>query len=455
MNGAGGLFGELFADAEMAALLGEEAFLQAMLDFEALLARAQAQAGLLPASQASAIAGQCRAGLYDIGQIGRAATLAGNPAIPLIKALTARVASVDPEAAKWVHHGATSQDVIDSAMAWQADKALQLICERLARLSDALAALVDTHRATPMIGRTFLQQAVPVPFGLKVALWLDPLTESRARLAEDLRHPTLQLAGAAGSLASLGSEAERVQQEFRALAGGASPGVVSWHSQRHRQARLASELGILAGNLGKIARDIGLMAQTEIGEVAEPEAPGKGGSSAMPHKRNPVLCTLILAAAQRAPGLVVTMLAAMPQEHERGLGGWHAEWPTLPELLRLAGSALGQSVTLIEGLQVFPARMLANIELTNGLVMSERAALALAPHLGKVRAHELVERAGRDCIARARQLRQVLAEMPEVTSVLDARTLDGLFDPETYRGAGDAVIDRVLARHGETMLPNA
>lgn len=455
MTGVGGLFGELFADAELSALLSEEAFLQSMLDFEALLAKSEAQAGLFPPEIAMAIAAQCRAELYDIAEIGRAATLAGNPAIPLVKALTARVAQADAEAAKWVHHGATSQDVIDSAAAWQIDRALQLICKRLLRLTDALAGLARTHRATPMIGRTFLQQAVPIPFGLKLALWLDPLLESHARLRDTACQPHLQLAGAAGSLASLGEDAERVQMAFRELGDAAPAGLVSWHSQRHRQARLASELGILLGSLGKMARDVALMAQTEIGELAEPEAPGKGGSSAMPHKRNPVLCTLILAAAQRAPGLVSTMLVAMPQEHERGLGGWHAEWPTMPELLRLAGSALVQSVTLIEGLQVFPERMRANIELTNGLVMSERVALALAPRLGKGRAHELVEQASRECTSGGKPLRQILADMPEIATALDATQLDALFDPASYRGASDAIIDRVLARHDAMMQPDA
>jgi 3-carboxy-cis,cis-muconate cycloisomerase len=305
-----------------------------------------------------------------------------------------------------------------------------------------------------MIGRTFLQQAVPISFGLKLALWLDPLLESHARLRETRGQPALQLAGAAGSLAALGNDAERVRQAFLELSGADSAGHVPWHAQRHRQARLAAELGILTGNLGKIARDIGLMAQTEIGELAELEAPGKGGSSAMPHKRNPVLCTLILAAAQRAPGLVATMLATLPQEHERGLGGWHAEWPTMPELLRLAGSALAHSVTLIEGLQVFPERMAANLRLTNGLVMSERVALALAAHLGKSHAHELVERASRDCVASGRPLRQLLAAIPEVTAALGSPELDALFDPATYRGASDAVIERVLARHGETKRPH-
>ncbi|HEV7261078.1 MAG TPA: 3-carboxy-cis,cis-muconate cycloisomerase [Bosea sp. (in: a-proteobacteria)] len=443
---ASGLFGELFVDAEMARILGDEMLLQGMLNFESELAHSLEAEGLAPAGNAMAVAQQCDARLYDIAALGRAATLAGNPAIPLVKALTARVAEAAPEHAKWVHYGATSQDVIDSGYAYVIGHALEIIDFRLGRIAHFLRALIEEHRATPMIGRTFLQQAVPISFGLKAALWLDPLLESRRVLDEMLTTPVVQFAGAAGTLAALESDAERVQAQFTALIQGAPASSISWHAQRHRIVRLAAELGILTGNLGKIARDVALMAQTEIGELAEPAAPGKGGSSAMPHKRNPVLCTLILAAAQRAPGLVSTLLAAMPHEHERALGGWHAEWPTLPELFRIAGSALAQTVTLIEGLQVFPERMRINIEVTHGLVMSERVSVALAAALGKAQAHHLLEEASRACLAEQRHLRDVLTDIPAVTDHIDAVALAELFDPSTYRGASDAIIDRVLAR---------
>lgn len=450
---APGLFGELFVDAEMARVLGDEMLLQGMLNFESELAHALEGEGLAPAGNAMAVAQHCDARLYDIAELGRATTLAGNPAIPLIKALTARVAETAPEQAKWVHHGATSQDVIDSGYAYVIGNALEIVDFRLGRVTHFLHRLIEEHRATPMIGRTFLQQAVPISFGLKAALWLDPLLESRRIFDEMLATPVVQFAGAAGTLAALESDAERVQAQFTALIQGAPASSIPWHAQRHRIVRLAAELGILAGNLGKIARDIALMAQTEIGELAEPTAPGKGGSSAMPHKRNPVLCTLILAAAQRAPGLVSTLLAAMPHEHERALGGWHAEWPTLPELLRIAGSTLAQTVTLIEGLQVFPERMRINIEVTHGLVMSERVSVALAAALGKAQAHHLLEEASHACLAQQRHLRDVLSDMPAVTDHLDAATLAELFDPATYRGASDAIIDRVLARCEQSPRP--
>lgn len=446
ISASSGLFGELFADVEMASAMSDATLLHGMLGFEAMLASALEDEGLAPAGTGAAVARQCDPELYDLAELGRAGTLAGNPAIPLVKALTARVAAQDAEAAKWVHYGATSQDVIDSGHAHVIGRGLTLVDLRLRQLVRAMLPLLQAHRATPMIGRTFLQQAVPISFGVKIALWIDPCLESLRILHETLQTPVLQFAGAAGTLAALGGDAERVQKRFVVLTDGAPSSLIPWHAQRHRLARLAAELAIVTGSLGKIARDVGLMAQTEIGEVAEPEAPGKGGSSAMPHKRNPVLCTLILAAAQRAPGLASTMLATLPQEHERALGGWHAEWPTLAELFRVTGAALAKSVTLMEGLQVFPERMRANIDLTHGLVMSERVSVALAGAIGKAQAHHLLEAASRACLAENRHLRDVLGDMAAVTDHLGGEALAALFDPTTYGGAATAIIDRVLAR---------
>lgn len=448
MNDGDGLYGELFADREMAALLDDRAALQGMLDFEAALARAEAEAGVIPASAAEAIGAQCKAELYDIAALGKAATLAGNPAIPLVKALTGRVGTIDPEAAKWVHYGATSQDVIDSGHAQQYGVAWELLLKRSTRLAHALAALTREHRHTPMIGRTFLQHAVPISFGLKAANWLRPVVSFH----DDFMiygQSAHQLGGAAGTLASLGDKAEAVLDVFGRTMPSIGAVKTPWHSERSRPARIAAGLGLLMGHLGKMAQDIALMAQTEIGELAEPEAPGKGGSSAMPHKRNPVLCTLILAAAKRTPGLVATMLATMPQEHERAMGGWHAEWRTMAELFTIAGSALNQMIALIEGLQVFPERMRQNLDLTNGLVMAERVSLALASTIGRGEAHHLLEEASRECVASGRHLRDVLAEKPILAGKLDSAELDRLFDPATYRGATDAIIDRILALYEE------
>jgi len=442
---ASGLFGELFVDAEMANLFDDRATLQGMLDFEAALARAEADAGLIPAAIAEIIAAQCKAEFYQPAEIGKAATLAGNPAIPLVKALTARVAAQDAEAAKWVHYGATSQDVIDSGHAQQYGAAQAMLLKRAASLAHLLAQLSREHRHTPMIGRTFLQHAVPVSFGVKAAQWLDPVIAFHDRMRME-GQPAHQLGGAAGTLASLGDHAGAVLDAF--IAQTSSPGAgMPWHTARHRLARLAAELGILTGHLGKVALDISLMAQTEVGELAEPEAPGKGGSSAMPHKRNPVLCTLILSGAKRAPGLVSTMLASLPQEHERAMGGWHAEWRTMSELFAIAGTALSQTITLIEGLQVFPERMRRNLDMTHGLVMAERVSLALAGTLGRAQAHHLLEEASRLCVATGRHLQDALAESEAVTAQLGAEELDALFDPATYRGASDVIIDRSLAHY--------
>ncbi len=448
MNDKNGLFGEIFADREMATLFEDRAALQGMLDFEAALARAEASAGVIPAAAADAIAAQCRAEFFDVAAIGEAATLAGNPAIPLVKALTARVAAADPEAARWVHYGATSQDVIDSGQAQQYRAAQRLILHRTARLAHALAALTRSHRDTPMIGRTFLQHAVPISFGIKAAQWLAPVVafHDDFMIFGQAAH---QLGGAAGTLASLGEKAEPVLQAFARTMPSIGAVMTPSHTARHRPGRIAAELGLLIGHLGKIAQDAGLMAQTEIGELAEPEAPGKGGSSTMPHKRNPVLCTLILAGAKRAPGLVATMIAAMPQEHERAMGGWHAEWRTMAELFIIAGAALSRTITLIEGLQVFPERMRQNLDLTKGLVMAERVSLALAETLGRDEAHRLLEDASRSCAASGRHLKQVLAESPELVGRLGSAELDRLFEPQTYRGATDPIIDRILALYEE------
>ena len=452
-----GLLGELFVDAEMAALFDDRATLQGMLDFEAALARAEAEAGVIPRQAATIIAAQCDAALYDPAMIGKAATLAGNPAIPLVKALTARVAAQDAEAAKWVHYGATSQDVIDSGAAQQYGAAQTLLLDRAARLAAALAGLVAAHRHTPMIGRTFLQHAVPISFGVKAAHWLGPVVGFHDHFMS-YGSASHQLGGAAGTLASLGDKAEPVLEAFARMMPSIGAVLVPSHTSRQRIARIAAELGILTGHLGKIAQDVALMAQTEIAELAEPEAPGKGGSSAMPHKRNPVLCTLILSAAKRAPGLVSTMLACMPQEHERAMGGWHAEWLTMAELFRTAGAALSQAVTLIEGLQVFPEAMRRNLDLTNGLVMAERVSLALAETLGRSTAHHLLEEASRVCIDSGRHLREVIGADTTVAAKLTPAELDTLFDPATYRGASDAIIDRILSLHDEErehMAPHA
>jgi 3-carboxy-cis,cis-muconate cycloisomerase len=320
-----------------------------------------------------------------------------------------------------------------------------VIERELARLADALAARAVAHKRTVMVGRTWLQHALPVTFGLKAAGWLDGIERHRARLAAlRPRLLVLQFGGAAGSLASLG---DRGLDVAAALARALDLGLpaLPWHGQRDRIAELATTLGLIAGSIGKLARDLSLMMQTEVGEAFEAAGEGRGGSSTMPHKRNPVSAAALLAAAARAPGLVATVLAAMVQEHERGLGGWHAEWVALPELVILAAGALTQAADLVEGLELDPARMRANLDATHGLIMAEAVTMALGATLGRLEAHHLVEAACRRAVKERRHLRAVLAEDATVAGVLDDTALDRLFDPTGYLGVAEAFIDRVLA----------
>jgi 3-carboxy-cis,cis-muconate cycloisomerase len=448
-----GLTGALFTDPEMAEALSDRRWLEAMLAFEAALARAEAEVGVIPVAAAQVIASCCRAELYDIAEIGRRTTLAGNPAIPLVALLTAAVREKDAAAAEFVHYGATSQDVIDTALGLMLADAQRLLLRRVARCCHALADLVSAHRATVMVGRTLLQHALPMSFGLKCAQWLDALLQAHDRT--NVEPPNwLQFGGAAGTLSALGGRGPDVLAALRRSEAAGPPdgseprgfvgGAVPWFTKRAHLQRLAAETGVLSSTLGKIARDVALLMQTEVAEVFEPAAPGKGGSSTLPHKRNPVQTTAVIAAAVRTPGLVAAMLSAGLQEHERGVGGWHAEWDTMRELMALTGAAALHMQSMLEGLEVDAARMRRNLELTDGLIMAERAAFALAPTLGKAKAKAFMEAACKRAVAQQRHLRDLLREAPEA----DALDLDALFDPATYLGANDLFIDRVLALYG-------
>ncbi|HRK23566.1 MAG TPA: 3-carboxy-cis,cis-muconate cycloisomerase [Beijerinckiaceae bacterium] len=437
-----GIYGELFSDAAMTDLFSDRATLQGMLDFEAALARDQASDGIIPESAVAPIAAAARADLYDIADIGRQATLAGNPAIPMVRLLTERVAAADPEAARWVHWGATSQDAIDTGRLIQIAGALRLIEARIDRLAAILARTADQHRRTVMAGRTLLQQALPVTFGLKAAYWLDALLGHAAALSRIAPAASLQLGGAAGTLASLGDKGPALQERMMGF-----DLAVPWHATRQALLRQGAELGLLTGTLGKIGRDVTLLMQTEIGEVSEAAAEGKGGSSTLPHKRNPVQSVALTAIATRTPGLVATLLSAMVQEHERAAGAWQAEWQTLPDLFILAGAALAHAVALIDGLGVDKARMRDNLDRTGGLILSERVAMALGEVMPRIEAKARVEAACAIAISERRPLRDVLAADAVIAAHLDGAALSRLFDPATYLGANDAVIDRVLALH--------
>ena len=417
----GGLFDAILERGPVRAAVDDRAWLQAMLDVEAALARAQAAAGVIAAAHAEAIAAACRAERFDAAAIGAEAAAVGNPAAPLVRALRAQVG--DP-AADDVHRGATSQDVVDSAAMLVARGALDALLGDLAGAASAAARLAGEHRATVMAGRTLLQQAVPVTFGLKAAGWLVALDESarRVRVVRDERLAA-QLGGAAGTLAALGDSGLDVLERFARELGLAAP-VVPWHTARTRIAELAAALGEACGAVAKVARDVVLLSQTEVGEVRE--GGEGGGSSTMPQKRNPVAAVSALAGARQAPGLVATLLAAMEHEHERAAGAWHAEWAPLRALLIATGSAAAWLRDCLEHLEVDPERMRANLD---GALMAERAAGAL----GREAADEIV-RSGRP-------LAEALGDR------MSADEVARLLDPASYLGANDALIDRALRAH--------
>jgi 3-carboxy-cis,cis-muconate cycloisomerase len=436
----------LFTTGEMRAVFSDHGRLQGILDFEAALATAEARCGIIPQSAAPIIASQCRAELFDLEALARAAALAGNPAIPVVKELTARVAVADAEAEHYVHWGATSQDAMDTGLVLQLRAALDFIETALACSSGELRRLARAHQLTPLAGRTWLQHATPTTFGLKAAGWFSAIERHRARLQTMRpRVLVLQFGGAVGTLASLGERGLDVAEGLANELKLALPDV-PWHSQRDRLAEVATSLGLVVGSLGKIARDISLMTQTEVSEVFEPFAPGRGGSSTMPHKRNPVGCSVVLAAATRVPALVGVVLSAMVQEHERGLGGWQAEWDTLPEICMLTAGAIEHALHVVTGLEIDADRMSANLEATHGLIFAEAVSMTLAVKIGRQAAHDLVEHACRNAIEQERPLSEVLADDARVRAHLSRTDLAKLFDPTAYLGLAGRFVDRALAR---------
>jgi 3-carboxy-cis,cis-muconate cycloisomerase len=438
------LFGPMFASREMRTLFSDRATLGRMLRVEAALAAAEAAAGVIPRSAVAPIAQACNPSRYDLEAIGNAARASGNIAIPLVKALTAEVARRDPEAARFVHWGATSQDIIDTATVLAIRDAAALIGRDLDRAVKSLAALARRHRRKPMAGRTWLQQALPITFGLKAARWAAMLSRANSGLRDaSSAAALLQFGGAAGTLASLGAKGPAIAKRLAAELELAEPDL-PWHGERDRIAAVAVALGILIGAAGKFARDLSLMMQTEVGEAFEPSAPGRGGSSTMPHKRNPVACAQILTASTLAPGLVAGILSGMVQEHERALGGWQAEWAALPQLFLLASGVAGQLAETAKGIEVDTDRMRDNLEITNGLTMGEAVQMALGEKIGRMQAHDLLETASKRAASEGRHLREVVAEMPEIAGALPAKSLDKLFDPLAYLGSAEHFIDRAL-----------
>ena len=409
------MFERLFVPDWLLAAVSDRAWLQAMLDAERSLASAAAQAGVIPADAAEAIAAVCEAQRYDADELAVTGRVAGNPVEPLVRA----VGEAAGEAGQFVHWGATSQDILDTAAMLVARDAVALIRERLDRAADACAALADTHRATPMVGRTLLQQAVPTTFGAKSATWLTGLLDAREDLTA-LEFPA-QLGGAAGTFAPLGEAGPEVVRLFAEELGLSVRPV--WHTIRTPIARIAGALDLSAGVSAKIALDVVLLAQTEVGEVRE----GTGGpSSTMPHKENPKDSTLAIACARVAHGHASTLTGGLAQEHERAAGAWHAEWPSLTGALMYAGGAVAAVARALDGLEVDVDAMQRNLELTHGAVFGERITFLLAERMGRREARELVSRGGLEH-----------ADLP-----------DDAFDVHAAVATADAVVEQALERYG-------
>jgi 3-carboxy-cis,cis-muconate cycloisomerase len=412
---------------DLAELFSDRSVLTALLAFETGLARAQARLGMIPAAAADAIASAAAVDTFDAAAIARAARTSASIAIPLVKALSERAG----DASRCVHWGATSQDVVDTAMVLLLGRAKAILTRDHTRLQHSLRALSDRHKDTVMLARTLLQPGPPITFGYKVAGWYGAIRRSWP-FTEDL---PLQFGGAAGTLASYGNDGPALGREL-AVELGLPVAEAPWHAHRDRLASLIARCGIYTGALGKMARDISLLMQQEVGEVSEEG----GGSSAMPNKQNPSGCAIALAAANRTPGLVSSFLSGMVQEHERSVGGWQAEWPTVSATIEATGIALAAMAATIEGLTVYPERMRANLAATHGVIFAEKANLLLAPKLGREAAHTLLADAAREARETGRPMREILARSASLT----AEELADLDRPEDYLGAAEEFRQHLL-----------
>jgi 3-carboxy-cis,cis-muconate cycloisomerase len=431
----------------MAQAVSDEAWLQAMLDVEAALARAQAAVGVVPRAAAEAIAAACGASRFDVARIGQEARRSANPVPALVRQLTS---ALPAEAAAWVHWGATSQDILDSAMMLVARRGLDLITADLAGLAAACAGLAERHRATLMPGRTLLQQALPITFGLKAAGWLVAVDEARVRLVEVRRQRlAVQLGGAAGTLAALGERGLEVAAALARELRLAEP-VLPWHTARARVAELGAALAVAAGVAGKIALDVVLLAQTEVAEVSEGSP---GGSSTLPQKRNPAAAVEVRAAARSAVAPAGLLLGLMDHEQERAAGSWQAEWPALTEVLLLTSGATGRAGEMLEQLVVDEERMLANLAQSGEPLMAESVTMSLAARVGRARALELVGTSLQRVQSSRTSLREELLTDPGITGHLSAAEIAEALEPAAYLGSTSKMIDRALAAHAQRSDP--
>jgi 3-carboxy-cis,cis-muconate cycloisomerase len=435
------LFRDSFGTPRMRAIFEDRALVARYVEVEVALARAQGRCGVIPPEAALEIAARASADALDFESLRRETEIVGYPILPLVHQL----GKMCGDAGRYVHWGATTQDIMDSAVVLQVRDALALIEGELVDLRRILGRLAAKHRDTPMAGRTHLQQALPVTFGYKVAVWLAMFDRHAERLAQ-LRPRVLvgEFAGAAGTLASLGDRGLDVQAAMMEELGLGVP-TATWHVARDGLAETVNFLGLLTGSLGKVAYDVMLMASTEFAEVYEPFVKGRGASSTMPQKRNPISSELIFAASKAVRQHAGLMLDAMIQDFERATGPWHAEWIALPESFILTAGALHQAKFMLDGLIVDEQRMRRNLDMTSGLIVAEAVMMGLAPHLGRNEAHDVVYAACRIVNEQGGRLADVLAGMTQVSSRLDRQAIERLTDPANYLGMAPQMVDRVLA----------
>jgi 3-carboxy-cis,cis-muconate cycloisomerase len=436
------LFRDSFGTPAMRAIFDDAALLSRYTEVEVALARAQGRLGVIPQKAAQEIAARCDASGLDLARLKQETEVVGYPILPLVRQLAAQCG----DAGKFLHWGATTQDIMDTAVVLQLRDALALIDADLAVLRGILVRQARRYRDTPMAGRTHLQQALPITFGYKLAIWLAMLDRHAERLVQ-LKPRVLvgQFAGAAGTLASLGDRGFEVQKALMEELKLAQP-AATWHAARDGFAEALNFLGLVTGSLGKIAFDVMLMASTEVAEVSEPFVQGRGASSTMPQKRNPISSELILACAKAVRQHAGLMLDAMVQDYERATGPWHAEWIALPEAFILTGGALNQAKFMLNGLIVDEARMRKNLDMTHGLIVSEAVMMGLAPFLGRNEAHDIVYDACRAVAEKGGRLADALAAVPEVSKHLDRQALEKLTDPRNYLGAAREMVDRVVGK---------
>ncbi|HEO1764540.1 TPA: 3-carboxy-cis,cis-muconate cycloisomerase [Acinetobacter baumannii] len=440
------LYASLFYQKDVTEIFSDSSLITYMIQVEVALAQAQAQVGVIPQNAANTIAQVAEQALekFDFSALAVATGLAGNIAIPFVKQLTAIVKDTDEDASRYVHWGATSQDILDTACILQCRDALNIVEGQLQQCYTTALQQAKQYRHQVMIGRTWLQQALPITLGHKLARWASAFKRDLDRIqAMKSRVLTAQLGGAVGSLASLQDQGSLVVSAFAKQLNLTVP-TSTWHGERDRIVEIASVLGMIVGNTGKMARDWSLMMQTEIAELFEPTAKGRGGSSTMPHKRNPVAAASVLAAANRVPALMSSIYQSMVQEHERSLGAWHAEWLAVPEIFQLCAGALSRTGEVLQGFEVNAKHMQQNLECTSGLIMAEAVMMALAPKIGRLNAHHLVEAACKTAVAQNQHLFDVVSQLDEVKGQFSQEEIRNIFKPENYLGNIQQQIDAVL-----------